>query len=95
MDKPRPRLPRIVLDELEASRLLDLCGINDLVGVEGAEDRTVFLPPERSDLVCPAHERRLKPDACRTCWWLADWLASTSKQPPPSQADDPAEPEPQ
>ncbi len=27
MDQPRPRLPRIVQDELEAAWLLDLCGI--------------------------------------------------------------------
>jgi hypothetical protein len=45
-------------------------GVGDLVGVEGATDRVVMLS-EKSDVVCPLHERRLVPDGCRSCRFLA------------------------
>jgi hypothetical protein len=45
-------------------------GVGDMVGIEGTEDRVVTLS-ERSDVVCPIHERRLVPDACRSCRFLA------------------------
>jgi hypothetical protein len=57
-------------DEAELIWLLDLCGVNELAGVEGAEERTVKLS-DRSDLACPAHALVLKPDACRSCRFLA------------------------
>jgi hypothetical protein len=63
-------IPVIYANEVERHLLLDLFGVNDLAGVEGAEDRTVTLS-DRSDVVCPAHERQLKPDACRSCQFLA------------------------
>jgi hypothetical protein len=60
----------IEVDEAELSWLLDLLGVNHLVGVQGTEERTVVLS-ERSNVVCPAHGRTLKPDACRSCAFLA------------------------
>jgi hypothetical protein len=63
-------LPVRYVNEVEMAMLLDLCGVNDLAAVEGANDRTVHLS-DRSELVCPAHERTLKPDACRSCRFLA------------------------
>jgi hypothetical protein len=57
------------LNEVELAFLLDLLGVNELAGVDGAEDRTVKLS-DRSEVVCPAHGRLLKPDACRSCWFL-------------------------
>lgn len=57
-------------NEVEVALLLDLLGVNDLVGVEGAEERTVRLS-DRSTVVCPAHSFLLKPDACRSCRFLA------------------------
>jgi hypothetical protein len=60
----------IEVDEAELSWLLDLLGVNHLAGVQGTEERTVTLS-ERSSLVCPAHGRTLKPDACRSCAFLA------------------------
>jgi hypothetical protein len=60
----------IEVDEAELSWLLDLLGVNHLVGVQGTEERTVVLS-ERSNVVCPAHGRSLKPDACRSCAFLA------------------------
>ena len=57
------------VNEVELALLLDLLGVNELAGVDGAEDRTVKLS-DRSELVCPAHGRLLKPDACRSCWFL-------------------------
>ena len=59
-----------VVDEAELAWLLDFFGVNELAGIEGAEERTVTLS-ERSDVVCPAHGRSLKPDACRSCAFLA------------------------
>ena len=50
--------------------LLDLLGVNDLASVEGSGDRTVTLS-DRSDICCPAHGLTLKPDACRSCRFLA------------------------
>jgi hypothetical protein len=63
-------IPVRYVNEVEMAMLLDLCGVNDLAAVEGANDRTVRLS-DRSELVCPAHERTLKPDACRSCRFLA------------------------
>jgi hypothetical protein len=57
------------VNKVELAILLDLLGVNELAGVDGAEDRTVKLS-DRSELVCPAHGRWLKPDACRSCWFL-------------------------
>ena len=57
------------VNEVELAFLLDLLGVNELAGMEGAEDRTVKLS-DRSEVVCPAHGRLLKPDACRSCWFL-------------------------
>jgi hypothetical protein len=56
-------------NEVELLWLFDLLGVNELAGVVGAEDRTVKLS-DRSELVCPTHGRWLKPDACRSCWFL-------------------------
>ena len=71
----RTRTKAIEVDEAELSWLLDLFGVNHLVGVQGAEERTVMLS-ERSNVVCPAHGRTLKPDACRSCAFLAGDLAA-------------------
>ena len=60
----------IEVDEAELSWLLDLFGVNHLVGIQGTEERTVTLS-ERSNVVCPAHGRILRPDACRSCAFLA------------------------
>jgi hypothetical protein len=56
-------------NEVELLWLFDLLGVNELAGVDGAEDRTVKVS-DRSELVCPAHGVLLKPDACRSCWFL-------------------------
>jgi hypothetical protein len=45
-------------------------GIGDLTGVEEAEERIVRLSP-RSMLGCPVHDIELRPDACRSCRFLA------------------------
>jgi hypothetical protein len=63
-------IPVIYANDVENQLLLDLFGVNDLAAVEGSEDRTVTLSAQ-SDVVCPAHERQLKPDACRSCRFLA------------------------
>jgi hypothetical protein len=57
--------------------LFERYGIGDLEGIQGSTDRVVELS-ERST-VCPRHERRLVPDACRSCRFLAGEVA-----PPPS-----------
>ena len=63
-----PRLPEfVVTDELG---LLAHFGVGDLAGVGGAEDRIVRLSP-RSTIVCPMHQFELRPDACRSCRFLA------------------------
>ncbi len=63
--------------------LFEQFGIGDLVGVEGAGGRTVRLSAS-SDLVCPTHGRQLKPDACRSCAFLAD-----KAKPSPSRRSTP------
>jgi hypothetical protein len=45
-------------------------GVGDLVGLEGTEDRVVTIA-ESSTVVCPMHGKRLVPDACRSCRFLA------------------------
>jgi hypothetical protein len=52
------------------SLLFERYGVADLEGIQGAADRVVELS-ERSSVVCPLHERRLVPDACRSCRFLA------------------------
>jgi len=64
------RIPVVELDPLQMVELLAAYGVGDMVGVEEAEDRVVTLS-ESSDVVCPMHERRLLPDACRSCRFLA------------------------
>ena len=63
-----PPIP--VVYEADELALFAKYGVGDMVGVEGAEARVVNLS-ERSDVVCPLHERRLLPDACRSCRFLA------------------------
>jgi hypothetical protein len=63
-------VPVRVANEVEMALLLDHFGVNDLAGIEGAEERTVRLS-ERSTIGCPAHGVVLKPDACRSCRFLA------------------------
>jgi hypothetical protein len=69
-DQAAASVPVHYANEVERAMLLDLFGVNDLAGVEGAEERTVKLS-KRSDIVCPAHGFLLKPDACRSCRFLA------------------------
>jgi hypothetical protein len=57
-----------------------LFGIGDLAGVTGATDRVVELAAA-SSLVCPAHDRRLVPDACRSCAFLAGEVAPAQPAP--------------
>lgn len=64
------QIPVVELDPLQMVELLAAYGVGDMIGVAGAEDRVVTLS-ERSDVVCPMHERRLVPDACRSCSFLA------------------------
>jgi hypothetical protein len=45
-------------------------GVGDMVGLEGTEARVVRLSTH-SGVVCPMHEFRLVPDACRSCRFLA------------------------
>jgi hypothetical protein len=63
-------IPVIYANEVECQLLLDFFGVNDLAAVEGTDERTVHLSPE-SDIGCPAHLLTLKPDACRSCRFLA------------------------
>ena len=63
-----PPIP--VIYETDELALFARYGVGDMVGVEGAEARVVNLS-ECSDVVCPLHERRLVPDACRSCRFLA------------------------
>jgi hypothetical protein len=58
------------VDAVDLQVLMDLLGVNDLIWLDGAQDQTVTLP-ERSSLGCPAHDITLKPDACRSCAFLA------------------------
>jgi hypothetical protein len=66
---PPASLPVVEVDEAQMIGLLDLFGVNDMAGIEGAETRVVMLS-SKSDVVCPAHERRLLPDCCRSCRFL-------------------------
>jgi hypothetical protein len=67
---PPAALPVVEVDEAQMIGLLDLFGVNDMAGIDGADKRVVMLSAA-STLVCPAHERRLLPDACRSCRFLA------------------------
>ena len=53
-------------------------GVGDLEGVEGASTRVVQLSAA-STVVCPMHGYVLRPDACRSCRFLAGEV-----DPPPS-----------
>jgi hypothetical protein len=63
-----PTVP--ILYEADMLAVFAAYGVGDLVGLEGTEERIVRLSP-RSDVVCPMHEFRLVPDACRSCAFLA------------------------
>jgi hypothetical protein len=63
-------IPVLHLSESELAHVLDWFGVNDLAHVEGTTDRTRILS-DRAELVCPAHDRVLVPDACRSCRFLA------------------------
>jgi hypothetical protein len=69
-------IPHADVNETLNGWLFERYGVGDLVGVTGAEDRVVMLS-ERSDVVCPLHERRLVPDACRSCRFLAGEVTPT------------------
>jgi hypothetical protein len=58
------------IDEALAAYLWRRYGVGDLEDIAGAADRVVELS-ERSTVVCPKHGRRLVPDACRSCRFLA------------------------
>jgi hypothetical protein len=62
-----PQIP--VLREADLLAIFARYGVGDLVGMEGTEDRAVTLS-QRSEIVCPMHEFRLVPDACRSCRFL-------------------------
>jgi hypothetical protein len=71
MNEGSTSLPQIpVLHEPDLLAIYARFGVGDMVGVEGTEDRVVMLSA-RSDVVCPLHERRLVPDACRSCAFLS------------------------
>jgi hypothetical protein len=75
VDDGSTSLPRIsVAYEADLLKVFAAFGVGDLVGVEGAEERIVRLSP-RSDTVCPMHEFELRPDACRSCRFLAGEVA--------------------
>jgi hypothetical protein len=59
-----------VIEEADLLAIFARFGVGDLVGTEGTEERVIELSP-RSDVVCPMHEFRLLPDACRSCRFLA------------------------
>lgn len=63
-----------VLHEADLLSIFAQFGVGDMVGIQGTEDRVVNLSP-RSDVVCPMHEFRLVPDACRSCRFLAGEVA--------------------
>jgi hypothetical protein len=69
---PTPQIP--VLETADLLEVFALYGVGDLAGIEGTEDRIVRLSP-CSDVVCPMHEHRLVPDACRSCRFLAGEVA--------------------
>jgi hypothetical protein len=59
-----------VIDLKDELALFAAFGVGDLVGLEGTEDRIVRLAPS-SNVSCPLHELELRPDACRSCRFLA------------------------
>jgi hypothetical protein len=63
-----PSIPVVV--EADELALFARYGVGDLVGLEGTEDRVVEIAPS-TNVVCPMHSRRLVPDACRSCRFLA------------------------
>lgn len=65
---PTPQIP--VMHEADLLSIFARFGVGDMVGIEGTEDRVKVISPT-SDVVCPMHERRLVPDACRSCRFLA------------------------
>jgi hypothetical protein len=74
MDRSTP-LPRIpVVQEEDLLAVFTRYGVGDMVGIEGTEDRVVTIAPS-STVVCPMHEFRLVPDACRSCRFLAGEVA--------------------
>jgi hypothetical protein len=64
------RIPSIEVDAAELLEIFAFFGVADLEGVEGTDQRTVTLSAS-SNVVCPFHGRQLKPDACRSCSFLA------------------------
>ena len=60
-----PALPVFIVEDLAG--LLDAFGVG---GKETPESRVVTLS-ESSTVECPLHGRRLIPDACRSCCFLA------------------------
>ncbi len=74
MTEVRGKIPVVEVDQAEMIWLLDFFGVNHLAGVAGTEERTVKLS-EKSDVGCPAHGVVLKPDACRSCAFLAGEVA--------------------
>jgi hypothetical protein len=77
VDRSTPTPPIPVIEEADLLKVYALFGVGDMVGVEGTEDRVVNISP-RSDVVCPMHERRLVPDACRSCRFLAGEVPAPS-----------------
>jgi hypothetical protein len=63
-------IPHADVDDALRALLFRQYGINDLAGIEGAQERVVRLSPS-STVVCPAHGHLLMPDACRSCRFLA------------------------
>ena len=78
---PEPRgtvvghIPRELVDVGLTARLYERFGIGDLAAIEAAEDRVTELSAA-STVVCPMHQRRLVPDACRSCRFLAGEVRS-------------------
>lgn len=66
---------RAEVDDADIAALAAYFGTNDLEGVQGATGRVVRLKA-RSSLRCGAHGVELRPDACRTCHFLASGLRS-------------------
>ena len=70
MDRSTPLPPIPIIHEPDLLGVFARYGVGDIVGIEGTEARVVTLS-EGSNVVCPMHERRLVPDACRSCSFLA------------------------
>jgi hypothetical protein len=64
------KIPVFEIDQANEADLLAKFGVNQFAGIAGTQDRTVKLS-ERSNICCPAHGFTLKPDACRSCAFLA------------------------